>query len=100
VKPLRCPCASANVAPALAPSAPAAAFMGAAEPKGGPLLPWQALARLEVRVPDIGDFKDVAVIEVFVKVGDTVKVEQSLITVESTKRRWKSRRPPPASSKS
>jgi pyruvate/2-oxoglutarate dehydrogenase complex dihydrolipoamide acyltransferase (E2) component len=36
-------------------------------------------------VPDIGDFKDVAVIEVLVKVGDTVKVEQSLITVESDK---------------
>ncbi|MFT3776700.1 MAG: dihydrolipoyllysine-residue acetyltransferase [Ottowia sp.] len=40
---------------------------------------------VEVRVPDIGDFKDVAVIEVFVKPGDTVKVEQSLITVESDK---------------
>jgi pyruvate dehydrogenase E2 component (dihydrolipoamide acetyltransferase) len=38
-----------------------------------------------VRVPDIGDFKDVAVIEVLVKPGDTVKVEQSLITVESDK---------------
>jgi pyruvate dehydrogenase E2 component (dihydrolipoamide acetyltransferase) len=38
-----------------------------------------------VRVPDIGDFKDVVVIEVFVKPGDTVKVEQSLITVESDK---------------
>lgn len=40
---------------------------------------------LEVRVPDIGDFKDVVVIEVFVKPGDSVKVEQSLITVESDK---------------
>ncbi|OIN92920.1 MAG: dihydrolipoyllysine-residue acetyltransferase [Comamonadaceae bacterium CG1_02_60_18] len=40
---------------------------------------------VEVRVPDIGDFKDVAVIEVMVKVGDTVKAEQSLITVESDK---------------
>jgi pyruvate dehydrogenase E2 component (dihydrolipoamide acetyltransferase) len=38
-----------------------------------------------VAVPDIGDFKDVAVIEVFIKPGDTVKVEQSLITVESDK---------------
>jgi pyruvate dehydrogenase E2 component (dihydrolipoamide acetyltransferase) len=36
-------------------------------------------------VPDIGDFKDVEVIEVLVKAGDTVKVEQSLITVESDK---------------
>jgi len=40
---------------------------------------------VEVRVPDIGDFKDVTVIEVMVKVGDTVKLEQSLITVESDK---------------
>ncbi|MFM2323577.1 MAG: dihydrolipoyllysine-residue acetyltransferase [Pseudomonadota bacterium] len=40
---------------------------------------------VEVRVPDIGDFKDVAVIEMFVKPGDTVKVEQSLLTVESDK---------------
>ena len=36
-------------------------------------------------MPDIGDFKDVAVIEVLVKPGDTVKAEQSLITVESDK---------------
>ncbi len=40
---------------------------------------------VEVKVPDIGDFKDVAVIEVLVKAGDTVKAEQSLITVESDK---------------
>jgi len=40
---------------------------------------------VEVRVPDIGDFKDVTVIEVMVKVGDTIKLEQSLITVESDK---------------
>jgi pyruvate dehydrogenase E2 component (dihydrolipoamide acetyltransferase) len=40
---------------------------------------------VQVMVPDIGDFKDVAVIELLVKVGDTVKVEQSLITVESDK---------------
>ncbi|TAL65481.1 MAG: dihydrolipoamide acetyltransferase, partial [Burkholderiaceae bacterium] len=40
---------------------------------------------IEVRVPDIGDFKDVAVIEVMVKAGDTVRMEQSLITVESDK---------------
>jgi pyruvate dehydrogenase E2 component (dihydrolipoamide acetyltransferase) len=44
-----------------------------------------AAGPVEVRVPDIGDFKDVAVIEVFVKPGDTVKLEQSLITVESDK---------------
>ena len=40
---------------------------------------------VEVRVPDIGDFKQVAVIEVLVKPGDTIKAEQSLITVESDK---------------
>jgi pyruvate dehydrogenase E2 component (dihydrolipoamide acetyltransferase) len=43
------------------------------------------MATVEVKVPDIGDFKDVAVIEVLVKPGDTVAVEQSLITVESDK---------------
>ena len=40
---------------------------------------------VEVLVPDIGDFDEVAVIEVFIKPGDTIKVEQSLITVESDK---------------
>jgi dihydrolipoamide dehydrogenase len=40
---------------------------------------------VEVVVPDIGDFKDVEVIEVLVKAGDTVAPEQSLITVESDK---------------
>ncbi|WP_428509811.1 dihydrolipoyl dehydrogenase [Roseateles sp.] len=43
------------------------------------------MALVQVQVPDIGDFKDVAVIELLVKVGDTVKVEQSLVTVESDK---------------
>jgi pyruvate dehydrogenase E2 component (dihydrolipoamide acetyltransferase) len=43
------------------------------------------MALIEVKVPDIGDFDEVAVIELLVKVGDTVKVEQSLITVESDK---------------
>ena len=43
------------------------------------------MALVEVKVPDIGDFKDVAVIELLVKPGDTVKVDQSLMTVESDK---------------
>jgi dihydrolipoamide dehydrogenase len=43
------------------------------------------MAIVEVQVPDIGDFDEVGVIEVLVKPGDTVKVEQSLITVESDK---------------
>lgn len=42
-------------------------------------------ASIQVEVPDIGDFKDVAVIEVLVKVGDTVQKDQSLVTVESDK---------------
>ena len=40
---------------------------------------------IEIKVPDIGDFKDVEVIEVLVKPGDMVKVDQSLVTVESDK---------------
>src|SRR5437867_2865044 len=39
----------------------------------------------EVKVPDIGDFKDVPVIEVMVQPGDVVKAEDSLITLESDK---------------
>ncbi len=43
------------------------------------------MALIDIQVPDIGDFKDVGVIEILVKPGDTVKAEQSLITVESDK---------------
>ena len=43
------------------------------------------MALIDIKVPDIGDFKDVAVIEVLVKAGDSIKTEQSLITVESDK---------------
>ena len=43
------------------------------------------MALIEVKVPDIGDVTDVAVIELLVKAGDTVKAEQSLVTVESDK---------------
>ena len=79
--------AAAAVAPAAAPAvaaasptapaaSPAPAQAAAAAPSAGPV---------QVLVPDIGDFDEVAVIEVFVKPGDTVKVEQSLITVESDK---------------
>jgi len=72
--PAAAPAASAP-APAAAPAAPAPA--GAA--------PAAAAGPVEVRVPDIGDFKDVAVIEILAKVGDNIKVEQGLITVESDK---------------
>jgi dihydrolipoamide dehydrogenase len=65
--------ASAAPSPAAAP-APAAAKPAAAS--GGVQ---------DVKVPDIGDFKDIPVIEVHVKPGDTVEKEQSLITLESDK---------------
>lgn len=69
--------APAAVAPApVAAAAPAPVAPAAAPATAGPV---------EVRVPDIGDFKDVAVIELLVKVGDTIKLEQSLFTVESDK---------------
>jgi len=65
-----------QVAAATAPVATAAATVVALPAAIGPV---------EVLIPDIGDFKDVAVIEIFVKPGDAIKVEQSLITVESDK---------------
>src|SRR3954467_7142815 len=43
------------------------------------------MSMIEVKVPNIGDFKDVEVIELLVKPGDTIKVDQSLVTVESDK---------------
>ncbi len=43
------------------------------------------MANIEIHVPDIGDFDEVTVIELLVKVGDTIQAEQSLITVESDK---------------
>ena len=43
------------------------------------------MAKVDVKVPDIGDFKDVPVIEVLVKPGDTVAADQSLLTLESDK---------------
>jgi pyruvate dehydrogenase E2 component (dihydrolipoamide acetyltransferase) len=57
--------------------APAAAAAAAAASSGG--------GSVEVKVPDIGDFKDIPVIEVNVKVGDKVEKEQSLVTLESDK---------------
>ena len=43
------------------------------------------MSAIEIKVPDIGDFKDIPVIEVLVKAGDSVKVEDSLVTLESDK---------------
>ena len=76
----------AAAAPAPAAAAPAAAAP-AAVPASAPA-PAAAPASagpVDVLVPDIGDFDEVAVIELLVKAGDVVKVEQSLITVESDK---------------
>ncbi len=74
-------------APAPTAAAPAAAAPApvAAAPVAAPVAAPAASGPVQVFVPDIGDFKDVAVIEVFVKPGETIKVEQSLITVESDK---------------
>jgi pyruvate dehydrogenase E2 component (dihydrolipoamide acetyltransferase) len=76
------PTAPATSAPASQPAAPPQQASTAAAPSGAPAAPPQAI---EVKVPDIGDFKDVPVIEVLVKTGDTVKAEDSLVTLESEK---------------
>ena len=70
--------AAAPVAAPAAEAAPAAAAPAPAAAAGAPAL-------VEVTVPDIGDFKEVEVIELMVKVGDAIKVDQSLLTVESDK---------------
>lgn len=68
--------AKAETAPA--PKADAAPAAAAAAPTGGE-------QQVTVQVPDIGDARDVDVIEIMVQVGDTIEVDQSLITVESDK---------------
>ncbi|WP_312262455.1 dihydrolipoyllysine-residue acetyltransferase [Limnohabitans sp.] len=73
---------------AAAPAAVAAATVAAPAPVAAAVATVSAPAAsgpVQVHVPDIGDFKDVIVIEVMVKPGDAIKVEQSLITVESDK---------------
>jgi pyruvate dehydrogenase E2 component (dihydrolipoamide acetyltransferase) len=80
---------SAGAAPAAAPAAaspaPVASAPAASAPPATVPAPVAASGPVELRVPDIGDFKDVAVIELLVKPGDTVAADQSLITVESDK---------------
>jgi pyruvate dehydrogenase E2 component (dihydrolipoamide acetyltransferase) len=78
--------ASPSPSPAPAPGpAPSAAAAPAPAPESAPAPSPASSALVDVVVPDIGDFESVAVIELFVKPGDTVKAEQSLITVESDK---------------
>ncbi|MDH4481505.1 MAG: dihydrolipoamide acetyltransferase, partial [Rhodoferax sp.] len=74
---------TAAAAPAPAPAAAVVAATVAAAVVA--TAPAPAPAVVEMRIPDIGDFKDVTVIEILVKPGDTVAAEQSLITVESDK---------------
>ncbi len=74
--------AAPPVSEAKQPSAPAAPAQVATKSVAAPAA---SGGSVDIRVPDIGDFKDVVVIEVLVKVGDTVKAEQSLVTVESDK---------------
>jgi pyruvate dehydrogenase E2 component (dihydrolipoamide acetyltransferase) len=78
--------ATAPSTPAVAPGSPPPQPSPSREREDAASAPAQASSGpVEVRVPDIGDFKDIAVIELLVKPGDVVKPEQSLITVESDK---------------
>ncbi|EFF75877.1 dihydrolipoyllysine-residue acetyltransferase [Achromobacter piechaudii] len=70
---------------AAAKEAPKQAAAAAPAAKAEAAAPAAASGPVEIEVPDIGDFKEVEVIEVMVAVGDTIKAEQSLITVESDK---------------
>ncbi|MFF7399257.1 dihydrolipoyllysine-residue acetyltransferase [Achromobacter sp. NPDC008082] len=74
--------AAKEEAPKAAPKQAAAAAPAA---KAEAAAPAAASGPVDIEVPDIGDFKEVEVIEVMVAVGDTIKAEQSLITVESDK---------------
>ncbi len=79
---------AADARPVAAASPVAAAPTSSPSPTPAPAAPALAAAPagdVALHVPDIGDFKDVAVIEILVAVGDTVTQEQSLITVESDK---------------
>ena len=77
--------AGAAAAPVAAPAVAAPVAAAAPAPVSAAPVAAAASGTINIHVPNIGDFKDVAVIEVFVKPGDTIKVEQSLITVESDK---------------
>jgi len=80
--------AATSAAPAAAAAQASAATAAPQASKAAPVAPSApagATALTPVKVPDIGDFTDVPVIEVFVKVGDTVKAEDSLVTLESDK---------------
>jgi len=75
----------AAAAPAAAAVPAAAASAPPAAPAAAPIAAAASAGPVNVLVPDIGDFDEVTVIEVMVAAGDAIKVEQSLITVESDK---------------
>jgi pyruvate dehydrogenase E2 component (dihydrolipoamide acetyltransferase) len=79
--PAAAPASASAAATSPAPPAPPAQREGGAEAS----TPAGTTQSIEVKVPDIGDFKDVPVIEVLVKPGDAVKAEDSLVTLESEK---------------
>ena len=77
--------ATVRAEPVEAPSPSAAASPSTGSGRTAEAAPAASAGPVNVLVPDIGDFDEVAVIEVMVKAGDTIKLEQSLITVESDK---------------
>ena len=79
------PTPASVAASAPAPAKAAAAAAPAAVVPAAPVPSAASGGLFDVKVPDVGDYKDIPVIEILVKVGDTVKVEQSLVTLESDK---------------
>ena len=86
--------AKASGSSAKAPAPPSAPDKPAAAPaKSAPAKPAESpaagasakAAAIEIKIPDIGDFTDIPVIEILVKVGDTVEAEQPIVTLESDK---------------
>jgi pyruvate dehydrogenase E2 component (dihydrolipoamide acetyltransferase) len=75
--------AASPAAPEKTEAAPATAA-ASSTPKAATPAPAK-LATIDIKIPDIGDFKDVPVIEVLVKAGDTVEAEQPILTLESDK---------------
>ena len=81
------PKGGAGPAKAAAPEktqAPPAKAATASSPKAASSAPAKS-TQIDIKIPDIGDFTDVPVIEILVKVGDTVEAEQSIVTLESDK---------------
>ncbi|MEJ2791358.1 MULTISPECIES: dihydrolipoyl dehydrogenase [unclassified Pseudoxanthomonas] len=78
------PAPAAPAKPAPAPAAPAASAPAPAAPAAAPV-PSGGGGLIEAKVPDIGDYDGVPVIEILVAVGDTVKKDQGLVTLESDK---------------